>query len=140
MRVRDSANYHSCYSWPCPILSLISECSKASRLRRASALVFYRRRRGHHSEISTGQCHCEIEWHARDGRSWLDSFIVIMSLLSIVVTDEPTGFVRVLRALRVIRLFGRFQSLRKIISALSLAIVPVVNVFVILILLISIGA
>ena len=77
---------------------------------------------------------------AGGGRSWLDSFIVIMSLLSIVVTNEPTGFVRVLRALRVIRLFGRFHSLRKIISALSLAIVPVVNVFVILFLLISIGA
>ena len=73
-------------------------------------------------------------------RSWLDSFIVGMSLLSIAVTNEPTGFVRVLRALRVIRLFGRFHSLRKIISAISLAIVPVLNVFVILFLLISIGA
>ena len=63
-----------------------------------------------------------------------------MSLLSIAVTNEPTGFVRVLRALRVIRLFGRFHSLRKIISAITLAIVPVLNVFVILFLLISIGA
>ena len=63
-----------------------------------------------------------------------------LSLLSIAVTNEPTGFVRVLRALRVIRLFGRFHSLRKIISAITLAIVPVLNVFVILFLLISIGA
>ena len=70
-------------------------------------------------------------------RSWLDCFIVGMSLLS--VTNEPTGFVRVLRSLRVIRLFGRFHALRKIITAITLAIIPVLNVFLILFLLISIG-
>ena len=47
-------------------------------------------------------------------RSWLDTFIVGMSLMSLIVTNEPTGIVRVLRALRVIRLFGRIRSLRKV--------------------------
>ena len=36
-----------------------------------------------------------------------------MSLLSLVVTDESTGVVRVMRALRVLRIFGRLPSLRK---------------------------
>ena len=37
-----------------------------------------------------------------------------MSLLSLVVTDESTGVVRVMRALRVLRIFGRLPSLRKV--------------------------
>ena len=39
----------------------------------------------------------------------LDAVIVITSLLSTVVTNQPTGVVRVLRALRVIRIFGRVK-------------------------------
>ena len=66
------------------------------------------------------------------GRYWLDMFVVSMSLVSLVLTNEPTGVVRVMRALRVLRLFGRLRSLRKIFSALALAIVPVLNVFIIL--------
>ena len=70
----------------------------------------------------------------------LDTFIIVMSLVSTVLTNEPTGIVRVLRALRVIRLFGRVKSLKKIISALTMAVLPVLNVFLILFLLIGIGA
>ena len=70
--------------------------------------------------------------------SLLDAFIVAMSLMSLIVTNQPTGIVRILRALRVIRLFGRVKSLKKIISALSLALAPVLNVFLILFLLMGI--
>ena len=70
--------------------------------------------------------------------SLLDTFIVAMSVMSLIVTNQPTGIVRILRALRVIRLFGRVKSLRKIISALSLALAPVLNVFLILFLLMGI--
>ena len=42
-----------------------------------------------------------------------------MSLLSLVVTNEPTGVVRVMRALRVLRIFGRLPSLRKVSRARS---------------------
>ena len=70
--------------------------------------------------------------------SLLDTFIVAMSVMSLIVTNQPTGIVRILRALRVIRLFGRVKSLRKIISALSLALMPVLNVFLILFLLMGI--
>ena len=70
--------------------------------------------------------------------SLLDAFIVAMSLMSLIVTNQPTGIVRILRALRVIRLFGRVKSLKKIISALSLALAPVMNVFLILFLLMGI--
>ena len=66
-------------------------------------------------------------------------FVVCMSLVSLVLTDEPTGIVRVMRALRVLRLFGRLKSLRKILSALALAIVPVCQVFLILFILLCIG-
>ena len=70
---------------------------------------------------------------------WLDVFVVGMSLASVVLTDEPTGIVRIMRALRVLRIFGRLKSLRKIMSALALAIVPVCQVFVILFVLLCIG-
>jgi hypothetical protein len=72
--------------------------------------------------------------------SWsiLDTFIVAMSLMSLIVTNQPTGIVRILRALRVIRLFGRVASLKKIISALTMALLPVLNVFLILFLLMGI--
>ena len=72
--------------------------------------------------------------------SLLDAFIVGTSLVSTVVSNQPTSIVRVLRALRVIRIFGRVKSLRKIITALTLSLLPVLNVFLILFLLISIGA
>ena len=62
-----------------------------------------------------------------------------MSLVSLVLTDEPTGIVRVMRALRVLRIFGRLKSLRKILSALALALVPVCQVFLILFILLCIG-
>mmetsp|Transcript_37891 Transcript_37891/g.100841 ORF Transcript_37891/g.100841 Transcript_37891/m.100841 type:complete len:203 (+) Transcript_37891:523-1131(+) len=75
-----------------------------------------------------------------DPWNWLDVFIVTMSILSLIVTNQPTGIVRILRALRVIRLFGRVKSLKKIIQALSSSIVPVLNVFLILFLLMSIAA
>jgi hypothetical protein len=74
----------------------------------------------------------------QNGWSLLDAFIVAMSLMSLIVTNQPTGIVRILRALRVIRLFGRVKSLKKIISALSLALAPVLNVFLILFLLMGI--
>ena len=74
-----------------------------------------------------------------DGWCWLDMFVVCMSLVSLVLTDEPTGIVRVMRALRVLRLFGRLKSLRKILSALALALVPVCQVFLILFILLCIG-
>ena len=70
---------------------------------------------------------------------WLDMFVVSMSLVSLVVTNEPTGVARVMRALRVLRLFGRLKSLRKILFAIALAIVPVCQVFVILFILLCIG-
>ena len=44
-----------------------------------------------------------------------------MSLLSLVVTNEPTGVVRVMRALRVLRIFGRLPSLRKVSRARSIS-------------------
>ena len=66
-------------------------------------------------------------------------FVVGMSLVSLVLTDEPTGIVRVMRALRVLRIFGRLKSLRKILSALALALVPVCQVFLILFILLCIG-
>ena len=75
----------------------------------------------------------------RNAWNILDTFIITMSLISTVITNEPTGIVRILRALRVIRLFGRVKSLKKIISALTMAMLPVLNVFLILFLLISIG-
>ena len=61
-----------------------------------------------------------------------------MSVMSLIVTNQPTGIVRILRALRVIRLFGRVKSLKKIISALTMALLPVLNVFLILFLLMGI--
>ena len=70
--------------------------------------------------------------------SLLDTFIVAMSVMSLIVTNQPTGIVRILRALRVIRLFGRVKSLKKIISALTMALLPVMNVFLILFLLMGI--
>ena len=72
--------------------------------------------------------------------SILDTFVVITSLVSTVVSAQSTSAVRVLRALRVIRIFGRVKSLRKIITALTMSLLPVLNVFLILFLLISIGA
>jgi hypothetical protein len=76
------------------------------------------------------------------GNPWslLDTFVVITSLVSTVVSAQSTSVVRVLRALRVIRIFGRVKSLRKIITALTMSLLPVLNVFLILFLLISIGA
>ena len=71
---------------------------------------------------------------------WLDMFVVGMSLISLVLTNEPTGIARVMRALRVLRLFGRLKSLRKILTALALAIVPVCQVFLILFILLCVGA
>jgi hypothetical protein len=71
--------------------------------------------------------------------SILDTFVVVTSLVSTVISAQSTSVVRVLRALRVIRIFGRVQSLRKIITALTMSLLPVLNVFLILFLLISIG-
>ena len=71
---------------------------------------------------------------------WLDMFVVGMSLVSLVLTNEPTGIARIMRALRVLRLFGRLKSLRKILTALALAIVPVCQVFLILFILLCVGA
>ena len=76
---------------------------------------------------------------ATNGWSLLDSFVVVTSLVSTVVSNQPTSIVRVLRALRVIRIFGRVKSLRKIMTALTMALLPVLNVFLILFLLIAIG-
>ena len=70
-----------------------------------------------------------------DPWSWLDIFVVTMSIVSLVVADDHTGFVRIMRAFRVIRLFSHIPALRKILSALALAIVPVLNVFMILLIL-----
>ena len=70
---------------------------------------------------------------------WLDMFVVSMSIVSLILTNEPTGIARVMRALRILRLFGRLKSLRKILSALALALVPVCQVFLILFILLCFG-
>jgi len=74
----------------------------------------------------------------RNPWSILDAFIVGMSVLSLIVTNQPTGIVRILRALRVIRLFGRINSLKKIISALTKSLLPVLHVFLIMFLIMGI--
>ena len=70
-----------------------------------------------------------------DPWSWLDLFVVGMSVVSLVVSYDHTGFVRIMRAFRVLRLFSHLPALRKILSALALAIIPVLNVFMILLIL-----
>jgi hypothetical protein len=67
--------------------------------------------------------------------SQLDAFVVAMSILPLLVPDQNTGIVRILRAFRIMRLFRRVPSLRKIITALTMALLPVINVFCILFLL-----
>ena len=71
----------------------------------------------------------------KDPWSWLDMFVVSMCIASLIISDEHTGFVRIMRAFRVLRLFGHIPALRKILSALALAIVPVLNAFMILLIL-----
>ena len=68
----------------------------------------------------------------------LDAFVVIMSILPLLVPEQDTGIVRILRAFRIVRLFRRVPSLRKIITALTMALMPVINVFCILFLLMGI--
>jgi hypothetical protein len=70
--------------------------------------------------------------------SQLDAFVVAMSILPLLVPEQNTGIVRILRAFRIVRLFRRVPSLRKIITALSMALLPVINVFCILFLLMGI--
>ena len=70
--------------------------------------------------------------------SQLDAFVVAMSILPLLVPEQNTGIVRILRAFRIVRLFRRVPSLRKIITALSMALMPVINVFCILFLLMGI--
>jgi hypothetical protein len=70
--------------------------------------------------------------------SQLDAFVVAMSILPLLVPQQNTGIVRILRAFRIVRLFRRVPSLRKIITALTMALLPVLNVFLILFLLMGI--
>jgi hypothetical protein len=70
--------------------------------------------------------------------SQLDAFVVAMSILPLLVPEQNTGIVRILRAFRIVRLFRRVPSLRKIITALTMALLPVINVFCILFLLMGI--
>jgi hypothetical protein len=70
--------------------------------------------------------------------SQLDALVVALSILPLLVPDQNTGIVRILRAFRILRLFRRVPSLRKIITALTMALLPVVNVFCILFLLLGI--
>jgi hypothetical protein len=70
--------------------------------------------------------------------SQLDAFVVAMSIVPLLVPDQNTGIVRILRAFRIVRLFRRVPSLRKIITALTMALLPVLNVFLILFLLMGI--
>ncbi len=70
--------------------------------------------------------------------SQLDAFVVAMSIVPLLVPNQNTGIVRILRAFRILRLFRRVPSLRKIITALSMAVLPVLNVFCILFLLMGI--
>jgi hypothetical protein len=70
--------------------------------------------------------------------SQLDAFVVAMSILPLLVPEQNTGIVRILRAFRILRLFRRVPSLRKIITALTMALLPVLNVFCILFLLMGI--
>ncbi len=44
--------------------------------------------------------------------SWLDALIVVLSIVGVLDTEQPTGIARSIRALRVVRLFGRVKSLR----------------------------
>ena len=73
-----------------------------------------------------------------DGWSQVDAFVVVMSIVPMLIQEQKTGIVRILRAFRILRLFRRVPSLRKIISALTKALLPVINVFCILLLLIGI--
>ena len=73
-----------------------------------------------------------------DGWSQVDAFVVVMSIVPLLIPDQNTGIVRILRAFRILRLFRRVPSLRKIITALTMALLPVLNVFCILFLLMGI--
>jgi hypothetical protein len=73
-----------------------------------------------------------------DAWSQVDVFVVAMSIVPLLVPEQNTGIVRILRAFRILRLFRRVPSLRKIITALTMALLPVLNVFCILFLLIGI--
>ena len=70
--------------------------------------------------------------------SQLDAFVVAMSIVPLLVPNQSTGIVRILRAFRIVRLFRRVPSLRRIITALTMALLPVLNVFCILFLLMGI--
>ena len=48
--------------------------------------------------------------YERRGRNFLDLFIVGMSLAAVIVVDQPSGVVRIMRAIRVVRLFGRLPG------------------------------
>ena len=76
-------------------------------------------------------------WHGFVGEmwNWLDTVVVIISLIAIPLDDIPgVKVLRVLRAFRIVRVFKRLTALRLIVRATALSIVPVANTFIVLLL------
>mmetsp|Transcript_1389 Transcript_1389/g.3032 ORF Transcript_1389/g.3032 Transcript_1389/m.3032 type:complete len:772 (-) Transcript_1389:640-2955(-) len=65
-----------------------------------------------------------------DGWNWFDFGVVLVSLLSLVLTNLPgANILRLMRCFRVFRLFKRIPSLRQIMVALTASIPPMINAF-----------
>ncbi|EKX40769.1 hypothetical protein GUITHDRAFT_113039 [Guillardia theta CCMP2712] len=65
-----------------------------------------------------------------DGWNWFDFGVVLVSLLSLVLTNLPgANILRLMRCFRVFRLFKRIPSLRQIMIALTASIPPMINAF-----------
>lgn len=65
-----------------------------------------------------------------DGWNWFDVVVVLVSLLSLGMSNLPgADILRLMRCFRVFRLFKRIPSLRQIIVALSASVPPMINAF-----------
>jgi hypothetical protein len=76
--------------------------------------------------------------YLRDGWNWLDFLIVIISFLSLSMSDTPElkalRSLRALRALKPLRVVKRYPGLRLVVNAIFKAIPPIGNVFMVAIL------
>ena len=70
----------------------------------------------------------------------VDALLILMSIITELIPDQPHRVLTILRAVRVLRIFGKIKPLRKVIAALAAALSPVSSVFFILFLLVSVGA
>ena len=62
--------------------------------------------------------------------NWFDMVVVLVSLMSMALTNLPgANVLRLMRCFRVFRLFKRIPSLRQIVVALTASVPPMINAF-----------